>query len=126
MTSRRADAMAHATCQHGDFSCATGIRTRYDLGAFLAARGYTAGVELGVQRGSYSQRVLSGWKGVERYVLVDLWRQQTNYVEAANVDDAAQEAIFQAAMHTTRRWRDAVQVCRNLTSACGAVLGRLI
>ena len=57
--------MGRGECAVGDFSCATGTKTRYDLGKYLDARGYTSGVELGVQRGRFSRAMLAGWPRCE-------------------------------------------------------------
>ena len=112
--------MGRVECAVGDFSCATGTKTRYDLGKYLDARGYTSGVELGVQRGRFSRAMLAGWPRCERYELVDLWAQQSNYVDGANVDDRQQGKIYAEAMRVTRPWASKVGVCRNLTTACAA------
>lgn len=44
------------------------------------------GAEIGVQAGEYSEALLRA--GVRRLILVDLWAQQKNYFDIANVHDA--------------------------------------
>jgi len=67
------------------------IRTRKDLGILLKDLGlHGVGVEVGVRRGAYTFETLSGWQIAQLYVQVDLWQQQSNYVDAANVKDAKQ------------------------------------
>lgn len=59
------------------------------------------GVEVGVQAGGYAATLLrKGWRG--RLVLVDPWRHLPGYEDDANVDDAAQEALYQRALAATQ------------------------
>ena len=91
---------------------------RAELGSILEAEGLTDGVELGVQSGGFAHKLLTKWRSCRRYVLVDLWGHQQNYADAANVNDAKQEAIFQQMQTTLRPWEQKIQICRNYTLEC--------
>lgn len=52
----------------------------------LVAHGCKVGAEIGVQSGEYSEKLLSA--GIERLWLIDLWAQQKNWLDLANVHDA--------------------------------------
>lgn len=97
-------------------------KSRLDLGELLEQEGAKTGAELGVQRGEFSKEILQQWAGCERYTMVDLWRQQENYEEAANVDDAKQEANYQAAQLAVAPWAAKTHLLRMKTSeAAGQV-----
>ncbi len=55
-----------------------------------------AGVEIGVQRGTFSTVILSGWGGA-KLTCIDPWRsfEPDSYHDTANVEQARQEANFQ-------------------------------
>jgi len=44
------------------------------------------GAEIGVQRGLFSKKLLSGWPGQKLY-LIDTWRYLDNYMDIANCPD---------------------------------------
>eukprot|EP00667_Euglena_gracilis_P014116 EG_transcript_14607 len=67
------------------------VTLRDEIGALLEAENMTVGAELGVQRGWFSLHTLSRWHSCKRYYLVDIWRPQENYAEAANVPLPKQE-----------------------------------
>jgi len=73
-------------------------KKRNDIGYLLEELNFTHGVEVGVQRGRFSAiHVLPHWKSCQSYKLVDLWANQENYVDSANVADNMQEQIFRGA-----------------------------
>lgn len=87
------------------------------LGKILHERNASTGVELGVQRGLFSRDVLRAWGNrCKKYVLVDLWAPQKNYMDGANVPKAKQDAIFHQALENTRDFP--VEVCRDFTVRC--------
>lgn len=59
--------------------------------------GMTRGIELGVQRGAYAETILGQWTKCKQYTLVDVWGQQENYDDIANVSNDEQEAILREA-----------------------------
>jgi len=58
-------------------------------------------VEVGVYRGGFAQAVLSGCEGIERYYMVDPWRNLENWNKPANVDDDRFEAFYRETMEKT-------------------------
>jgi hypothetical protein len=76
-----------------------GLTKRSALGAYLAAQGYTRGAEVGVQRGLYSQELLTAWSGhgLDLHVLVDVWAPQANYSAVSNVPLSAQLQLLREA-----------------------------
>ena len=93
------------------------LASRDDLGKILERHNFTVGVELGVQNGIYSNIILKEWKSCKQYVLVDVWRSLTNYVDVANFNDKQQELIYETAMKTLRPYGDKITVKRNLTTS---------
>ncbi|KAG2427390.1 hypothetical protein HYH02_014610 [Chlamydomonas schloesseri] len=77
--------------------------------------GLKVGVELGVQRAHYAADMLSKWPSCTRYYLVDIWRQQVNYEDLANVDNKEQEKILQEAKANVARFGSKVVFLRNFT-----------
>ena len=65
-----------------------------------------------VKRGVFSEKVLKEWKG-EHYYLVDIWQEQENYVDIANVNQAVQESFMNEALSKVSPWKDRVTVVRN-------------
>ena len=63
----------------------TPIRTRYDLPQILNEEGFEVGAELGVQAGRFAEHILKNWVKGKKYYLVDVWKQQENYKDQANV-----------------------------------------
>ena len=51
-------------------------------------------VEVGVFRGDFAQAVLSGCEGIEKYYMVDPWRNLDNWNKPANVEDDAFEGYY--------------------------------
>ena len=92
------------------------VRTRDDLGKLLESEGFTVGIELGVQSGYYSKTILSHWKSCERYYLVDIWQQQENYMDGANVNNHQQESLFKGAQALLKPWQDKAVFLRKYTS----------
>lgn len=92
------------------------IQTRNDLAAFLESEGFAVGVELGVQTGRFAAHTLQKWPSCKRYYLVDLWAQQENYADIANVAQSEQEAILKTAQASLQPWADKLVWLRNLTT----------
>ena len=100
------------------------LRTRNSLGDELARLGMSGNaVELGVQQGRFSRQLLTRWKNCSTYVQVDLWQQQSNYADIANVPDDVQGAYraeSEQVLHTAVKHGHAQRgvQCANLTSVC--------
>lgn len=71
---------------------------RYEIVEIVNYLNFTAGVEVGVQRGIFAKQVLASfWPKADMYYLVDMWKNQAIYLDSANVNDNEQEQIFQEA-----------------------------
>jgi hypothetical protein len=57
-----------------------------------------------LQLGVFAAHTLRRWKSCEKYYLIDLWAQQPNYFDGANVDNNEQEQRFQEAQERLRQW----------------------
>jgi len=77
---------------------------REELGDLLESEGFTIGLEIGVQSGSFSKIILSSWKQCEKYYLVDIWKHQANYVDGANVEDSQQEKLYESTKSNLKQW----------------------
>ena len=117
-------AVRHLTMIHIILMCATAthtfptFKTRTELAAIFDAKHYTRGAELGVQSGGFARHNLERWKACKDYLLVDIWRQQRNYVDLANVDNANQEILFKTTLQNIRPFESKTRICRNLTANC--------
>lgn len=95
------------------------FKKRGELGRILQSeKGFTIGIELGVQRGLYSKQILSDWNHCSQYHLVDLWGHQENYIDVANVNQEEQEKIYNEAIDNTKQWKEKIHICRNYTTNC--------
>ncbi len=90
--------------------------TRDELGILLENEGMKKGVEIGVQRGHYSAKLLSGWKSCEKIYLVDAWKEQENYVDIANVGAGEQEQLYVEARNRMKQWEAKTVFLRMLSS----------
>ena len=91
------------------------LKTRALLGEFLESRQLRDGCEVGVQRGIHAELLLRRWKSCRSFKLVDLWRQQDNYKDYANVDDEKQEAKYQDTQRRLAPWKDKTEYFRMLS-----------
>lgn len=91
---------------------------RNELGLVLDREGLKIGAELGVQEGSYTQKLLQNWRGMSKYVLVDVWPSQEHYEDIANVPNDKQEEYFRTTQTNIKPWSDKIEICRNLTTVC--------
>jgi hypothetical protein len=69
------------------------------------------GAEIGVQRGGFSQRILSRWPG-KRLFLIDLWAQQEEgaYVDIANVENDQQELNYRLTLQRVMPFRNRTEI----------------
>ena len=99
------------------------LQLRDDLGRLLEAEGATSGVEVGVQKGDFSHMLLTHWPGCQSYGMVDLWRQQADYKDGANVDSAQQLTLMKQAIEQASTFRHVrLSVCRNFSTVCASRL----
>lgn len=73
-----------------------------------------------MQSGWFSKEILSSWHNAKHYMLVDVWRSQSNYDDIANVNDEAQKKLMHAALKNVAefRTRTHIKVCRDYTTVC--------
>jgi len=78
------------------------------------------GVEIGVQRATFSELILSEWSGTKLYS-IDPWMEfdDPGYEDKANVEDSAQEANFQQTQQRLKRFGERSEIIRK-TSLEGA------
>lgn len=73
------------------------VSSRDELGRVLNARGlFGCGVEVGVQRGYFSEEILSRWQG-SHLISIDPWLEDPTgeYVDIANVGQSQQDKLYQ-------------------------------
>jgi hypothetical protein len=87
--------------------------SRNDIAAFLQLSNFTTGAEVGVQVGGFSKHNLKYWKSCRAYHMIDLWGYQSNYLDAANVDQEAQERNYKEAQEAVKLWRNITVFHRN-------------
>jgi len=69
--------------------------SRGQLGTLLSELKVKSAAELGVKQGQFAEQTLRLCKTCKKYILVDLWKQQKNYKDVANVPDS-QHAAFKS------------------------------
>mmetsp|Transcript_37651 Transcript_37651/g.118659 ORF Transcript_37651/g.118659 Transcript_37651/m.118659 type:complete len:268 (-) Transcript_37651:4015-4818(-) len=94
------------------------IKVRAELKGILQKEGKEVGAELGVQLGLYSRTLLEGWPSCKKYVLVDVWANQSNYLDGANVDQKSQDSRYHRTLRHLAPWSAKLEVCRNFTHIC--------
>uniref|UniRef100_A0A7S3L567 Methyltransferase domain-containing protein n=1 Tax=Amphora coffeiformis TaxID=265554 RepID=A0A7S3L567_9STRA len=92
------------------------LRNRDEIGSLLEEFQFRVGAEIGVQRGLNTKELLTRWKSCETFHLIDLWAQQKNYEDAANVDDMKQESIFETAQRNLKPWESKTTFHRMLST----------
>lgn len=90
------------------------LRKRRDLPCFLNARRILGvGVEVGVQRGKFSEQILKEWKGSTLYC-VDPWKTWSSdeYQDVANVDNQEQEKRWEETNERLKPFGDRAKILR--------------
>ena len=78
---------------------------------------FKVGAELGVQEGIFSKYMLDGWPSCEKYLLVDIWGKQNNYLDIANVDQLKQDRLYQNTLERLKFYKTKLVIHRNYTSS---------
>lgn len=98
-------------------------RERHELGRMLEFMGgFKVGVELGVQRGDFARTMLDTWPSCTKYYLVDLWAQQQNYNDFANMDDAGHLKLMRIAQENLAIWKQKTVFIKNYTSVAADLI----
>ena len=71
------------------------LKNRDELPFLLEEHGFTSGIEIGVKQGDFANHMLKNWKSCKEYHLVDVWAQQENYKDIANVNDATHNKFYE-------------------------------
>jgi hypothetical protein len=83
---------------------------RNDFGNYLNSLGLCGvGVEVGVQRGIYSEKLLSTWKGQKLY-LVDVWRFWDKYRDWGDLSSEAQRGWLLTTIERMEPFWDRIQI----------------
>jgi len=85
------------------------LKAREEIADILEELGFKTGVEVGVKEGAFALHNLNKWKSCESYKLVDLWKQQVNYKDIANVDNQKQEIFMKTTEKTLEPFKDIVE-----------------
>lgn len=64
--------------------------------------------EVGVQRGEYAKNILETIPSIEKIYLVDLWQNQENYFDHANVSNTQHQECMAETISNTAPWKDKV------------------
>lgn len=92
------------------------LERRADLGRWMQDLKFGgAGVELGVQAGAFAEILLDTWPNCSMLHLVDPWKQQSAYVDVANVDDRAQERLMAETGTRLARFKGRFRMVRALS-----------
>jgi hypothetical protein len=72
--------------------------------------------EVGVKQGIYSKHMLENIPSIEKLYLIDLWKQQNNYVDSSNVSDNVHAKHYNQTLQNTKDWEDRVILLRGYTN----------
>ncbi len=92
------------------------LKQREELPQLLQEHNLKTGIEIGVKQGDFAKIVLDGWKSCEKYHLVDLWAQQENYKDHANVDNVVHDRFFQETKAKLQIFGDKIEIHRMLST----------
>jgi|SaaInlV_125m_DNA_1040241.scaffolds.fasta_scaffold01262_5 hypothetical protein len=79
---------------------------RKNLGVLLNAFDVKNLVELGVQQGKYSEKILSSCFSCKNYTLVDLWQHQNNYRDLANVKNSQHDEFYKQTIKRLKKFEN--------------------
>lgn len=109
----------HPSCQVGVIYRQAGfppLKDRKHIPKLLEARGFTDGAEVGVKDGWNARDILSQWPSCKNFQLIDLWKEQENYVDSSNANDAKQEQRFVRTKKILAEWKDKTTFLRMLST----------
>lgn len=115
-----------------EFTCIPGVvyhppgfvalesRENGGLGHILEKKQFQHGAEVGVQRGVHARKVLENWPSCQTFQLIDLWGHQENYVDKANVQQQAQDRIYNEAQNRLKKFAHKTTFHRMLSTQAAA------
>lgn len=83
---------------------------------FLNARQIKVMAEVGVFRGDFAEKVLGSCNAIEKYYMVDPWRNLSDWNKPANRTDDAFEAFYEETLHKTDFAREKRIILRGKTT----------
>lgn len=94
------------------------LKSRNDLGKYLQLMGadFNVGVEIGVQNGLFSKKILDSWTNSKKYFLVDVWAPLKNYDDPANVPTEKQNDCFLRTKTRLSNFRDKTTFVKTLST----------
>jgi hypothetical protein len=97
---------------------AVGLANRHQFAILLNRFEFKTMIEIGVKQGGFAHEILSRWRGFEHYYGIDLWQQQKNYNEGANVKDDEQTRFYDSASSSLRErfGKDRITLIRSYSS----------
>lgn len=85
---------------------------RDHLGAILEERGYTKGIEIGVLKGEFSDKLLSYWPSGHLW-MVDAWEHfDTGYIDTNNADEGGHLSNMNAARKAVEKYETRTTIIR--------------
>ena len=82
--------------------------------------------EVGVQRGIFSQFLLTGVNGISKYYLVDVWKAQKFYDDGANYNNSVQEEIYRETLNRVDPFKSKIEVLRMYSVDAAATLSKTV
>lgn len=84
-------------------------QSREKIGILLDKQKFRIGMEIGVQKGLFSNKLLHIWKSCREYTMIDPWIKQRYYDDQANVNMTLQNQFFKEAMKVVESYSETVQ-----------------
>jgi hypothetical protein len=92
------------------------LKNREEMPQLLNEHNLTTGIEIGVKQGHFAKHVLDGWSTCKKYHLVDLWGEQQNYKDVANVNNETHNKFYLETLENIAAHRDRVEIHRMLST----------
>ena len=92
------------------------VKSREELPKLLEDHKLKSGIEIGVKQGSFAKYILDSWKSCEKYHLVDLWAQQENYKDIANVENATHDKFYEETKEHVKGYEEKTEFHRMLST----------
>lgn len=86
--------------------------------AFIRHYDLKALAEVGVYKGEFAERILRDCPDIERYQMIDPWRQLTDWNKPANKSDSEFKDIYEEAVRRTAFASDKIEILRDRTLDC--------
>jgi hypothetical protein len=96
----------------------TKINDRYQFGILLEQFKFKSMIEIGVQSGTFANECLSKWPSFEQYFGIDLWAEQKNYKDHANINQNEQDKKYETTLRllTSKYGIEKIKLIRNYST----------